>query len=267
MNSHRQIVGCLGVFCWLLVLGAMDANAQRSGRIDFGGWSGYDGDECADPELLDAASGNQVTLGSFTLAGYDPIWGAGSTDSVGCQVADPTFSDPFFSVDLDLTQRNAIGLTNQTPAKRYSFFTESNIFALNQVSFGSKGPRYMYQWEIWYFNDAIVASLLGPFEATVAEDGNSLVNSFLTISDDTTYLTDGTITIGGGTKDFGSNFLCFSADASRFNGVKSAADLASCRVGGDDGDDDVSEVPAPGTLGLLGVGIAALGAVRRRRRG
>jgi hypothetical protein len=248
---------------FVLAVPYADAQGTRSTRVDLGGWSGYDGVDCAAAVLPGDISGSQVTLGSFTLAGYDPIWDAGTGDFSGCQLAQAGASDFEFSAS-EQAFRDLLGPTEEIYAKRFSFFTEQNLFAL---SFGFQGvgdDRYGYQWEIWYFADAIVAALTGPVQATKnAQDGLDYTD--LTVTDTTTYLFDGTNSIGGATNSFGSNFLCFSADASTFNGVKTAAQLESCR--GDDGDDDdVSEVPLPGTLGLLGVGIAALGVVRRRQR-
>jgi hypothetical protein len=89
----------------------------------------------------------------------------------------------------------------------------------------------------------------------------------LLVSDTTSYLRSGTTNVAGGaTSGFVSNFLCFNADATAFTGVKGAGELGDCRGEGDGGGGGgVSEVPLPGTLGMLGMALVALGAARRRR--
>ncbi len=268
MNTLRRFLGSFCVIAGMLLLGAPQAEAQRSIRVDLGGWSDYTGTDCGSAGLPGAVSGNQVTLGSFTLAGYDPIWDAGTGNFSGCQLAQAGAA----SFELSRAEPELLALlgpSEQIYAKRYSFFTEENLFALSFASQGDSDDRFGYQWEIWYFTDAIIASLVGPLQATKNSSGD-LDYTNLPVSDTTTYLRSGATNVAGGATDgFVSNFLCFNADATAFTGVKGAGELGDCRGDGDGGGGGggggVSEVPLPGTLGMFGLGMVALGAARRRR--
>lgn len=266
MTRHLRILPALGLFLGVLMLAVPQAHAQRSIRVDLGGWSDYTGTDCVDAGLPGASSGNQVTLGAYTLAGYDPIWDAGTDDFYGCQLALAGASSFEFS-RAEPELRALLGPSEEIYAKRYSFYTEENLFALNSGFQGDADDRYGYQWEIWYFTDAIVAALVGPIKALKNAAGG-LDYTNLPLSDTQTYLLGATSTVGGATNDFSRNFLCFNADATSFTGVKGAGELGDCRGGGTDGGGGngggVSEVPLPGTLALLGAGLAALGVARRR---
>ena len=266
MNTVRRFLSSFCVIAAMLLLGAPQAEAQRSKRVDLGGWSDYTGSDCDSAGLPGAVSGNQVTLGAFTLAGYDPIWDAGTGDFSGCQLALAGAA----SFELSRAEPELLALlgpSEEIYAKRYSFFTEENLFALSFGFQGVSDDRFGYQWEIWYFTDAIIASLVGPVQATKNSSGD-LDETNLPVSDTTSYLRSGTTNVAGGaTSGFVSNFLCFNADATAFTGVKAAGELGDCRGEGDGGGGGggVSEVPLPGTLGMLDIALAALGAARRRR--